>query len=152
MKRIETRYLVIILIWISACSSGPQPITYGTDGCQFCKMTIMDKKYGAELVTSKGKVFKYDATECMINYTKQNAVQAEKDALFVTNYLDPHDWIIAKEAIFLRSPNLPSPMGQFITAFKSMESVKEVQLELGGEIQNFEEVIQSLNNNQIGIR
>ena len=30
-------------------------------------MTIVDPRYGAELVTTKGKVYKYDAVECLIN-------------------------------------------------------------------------------------
>ena len=31
-------------------------------------MTIVDKVHAAEIVTQKGKVYKFDATECMINF------------------------------------------------------------------------------------
>jgi copper chaperone NosL len=33
-------------------------------------MTIVDKVHAAEIVTKKGKVCKFDATECMINYER----------------------------------------------------------------------------------
>jgi len=152
MKKSKLKFAGLFLIFFYSCTTEPQPISYGTDACHFCKMTIMDNKYGSELITSKGKVFKFDAVECMINYTIQNAEQTEKANLYVTNYEDPHDWILANNAVFLRSPNLPSPMGQFITSVKKMESAKEIQLEMGGEIQNFDEVIQSINKNQAGFK
>ena len=60
------------LIFISACTVEPQPIQYGRDNCAFCKMTIVDGRYGSELVSSKGKVFKFDAVECLINFDLQN--------------------------------------------------------------------------------
>ena len=31
-------------------------------------MTIVDNKHSAELVTTKGKVYKFDAIECMIRH------------------------------------------------------------------------------------
>lgn len=147
MKNNKIFYLLISLLVITSCSTEPVPISYGSEGCQFCKMTIMDQKYGAEIITSKGKIFKFDAVECMINFTKQNIELTKGSTLYVINYNDPHDWLIAKNAVFLRSQKLPSPMGQFITTFNSTESAKKVQLEMGGEIQNFDEVVLSLTKN-----
>ena len=54
----------------SACSKGHQPINYGEDECEFCKMMVMDKRYGAELVTDKGKIYFFDSIECLaVSYT-----------------------------------------------------------------------------------
>ena len=33
-----------------------------------CKMTLVDKKFGAEVVTKKGKVYKFDDLNCMIKF------------------------------------------------------------------------------------
>ena len=60
--------LVLIISLLSACTPAPKPIEYGSDMCHYCKMTIMDKQHAAELVTDKGKVFPFDAIECMIHY------------------------------------------------------------------------------------
>ena len=61
-----------LLLLFAACSPQPRPIEYGTDLCDFCRMTIVDKQHAAELVTDKGRVYKFDAIECMVNYLEQN--------------------------------------------------------------------------------
>ena len=58
--------LTISLVLIISCKVEESPINYGQDACKFCKMTIVDKQHAAEIVTKKGKPFKYDAIECMV--------------------------------------------------------------------------------------
>ena len=57
-----------ILVLFQQCTQEPEPLVYGKDVCQFCKMTLMDHKFGAELVTNKGKVYKFDDINCMLNF------------------------------------------------------------------------------------
>ena len=59
----------ILLLLISSCNTEPQKINYGKDLCEHCKMTIMDKKFGAELITKKGKTMKFDSGECTCYFT-----------------------------------------------------------------------------------
>ena len=40
---------------IAGCNPKPEKITFGKDNCAECKMTIMDPKFGGEIVTKKGK-------------------------------------------------------------------------------------------------
>jgi copper chaperone NosL len=122
---------------LSSCNSGPQAIDYGNDGCHFCKMTIVDKIHGSELITDKGKVFKFDATECMLNYLDENKDQPVSRLL--TNYYEaPTEFISLEEATFLISKNFPSPMGANLTAFKTKESAEKIKAEKGGELYDFE--------------
>ena len=65
-----TKILVVIAAFISGCSNAPEPIAYGHMSCDFCKMTVVDQQYAAQLVTTKGKSFVFDAAECMINYSR----------------------------------------------------------------------------------
>ena len=67
------RFLLIsaAAVLIIGCEVKPQEIAYGQDACHFCKMTIVDRQHAAELVTVKGKAFKYDAIECMMNHLKR---------------------------------------------------------------------------------
>ena len=37
---------------LTACSAEPEPIAYGSDACDFCRMNIVDKTHAAQLVTS----------------------------------------------------------------------------------------------------
>ena len=88
-------------------------------------MTIADSRYGAELVTKKGKVYKFDAVECMVHYQQQDEVPTA--ALYLVNtYDEPGILKPAEECKFLISKKLPSPMGANLTAFSSTDQLQKV--------------------------
>jgi copper chaperone NosL len=118
---------------VSSCTPTPEEINYGSDICHFCKMTIVDQQHAAELVTNKGKVFKFDAIECMLNYQKENA-ESDFAIQLVNVYESPKELINAEECHFLISKAIPSPMGAFLTAFKNEAASKEIQAAKGGEL------------------
>ena len=118
---------------ISSCTPTPEPISYGSDMCQFCKMTIVDQQHASELVTKKGKVFKFDAIECMLNFTKESDESSFAFQL-VNVYDSPKELISAEESYFLISQSIPSPMGAFLTAFKNKKTAIEYQTTKGGEV------------------
>lgn len=128
---------VLALVLMSACTKESKPIDYGNDGCHFCKMTIVDKTYGSELITDKGKVFKFDAAECMINFLNENK-DLPTSKLLTNYYEEPTKFITVEEATFLISENLPSPMGANLTAFKTKSSAEKVLAEKGGDLYTWE--------------
>ncbi|GAA3645671.1 hypothetical protein GCM10022397_33220 [Flavivirga jejuensis] len=106
-------------------------------------MTIVDKVHAAEIVTKKGKTYKFDATECMINFIKE--FDTSKIQLYLSNnYKEPEVLIDATQATFLISKNIPSPMGAFLSAFKSQEDAKKTQEEKGGILYNWEALLAHL--------
>jgi copper chaperone NosL len=132
--------LIALILVLSACSSKPVAIEYGVDGCHFCKMTIVDKLHAAEVVTQKGKVYKFDATECMINFMDGFDISTIK--LYLSNnYTEPEALIDATTATFLISKKVPSPMGAFLSAFKIKEDAIDVQAAKGGTIYTWEELL-----------
>ena len=58
---------VAVGILLLSCTIKPEKINFGSDMCHFCQMTIVDRQHAAQYVTSKGKQFKFDAIECMLN-------------------------------------------------------------------------------------
>ncbi len=130
-------FLVIILV---SCSPKPQEINYYEDECFYCRMIISDPNFGAELVTKKGKVFKYDSAECMLNdYNEQEEEQFEH--VLVTDYTQPNKLIDATNSTFLISENLPSPMGGNLSAYEKEQNAMMLQGLKGGKIHNFIEVV-----------
>jgi copper chaperone NosL len=121
------------------CTPEAQPIAYGTDNCHHCKMTITDSRYGSELVTKKGKVFKFDSVECMAVHLNKDAKAEDVHMVLVTDYTKPNTLIDASQAVFLQSENLPSPMGMYLTAFSGDETAIEFQNEKGGALLNWTE-------------
>lgn len=128
-------FIFIIGIFLSSCSVEPQEILFGEDACEFCKMTIVDRQHATELVSSKGKAFKFDAIECMMNYLDRNVIDSEKMAyILVMDYDQPGDLIDAKEAAYIYSENIASPMGAFLSAVSSEEVANQIVELKGGEV------------------
>jgi copper chaperone NosL len=109
---------------VLACSKTPEPINYGTDMCQYCKMTIVTRTHAAQMVTQKGKQYKFDAIECMIRFlgTKQDLIL--NSTLLVTNYDSPGNMTNAKNAGYVVCQDITSPMGANLTGFTSIELAK----------------------------
>ncbi|MEX2350049.1 MAG: nitrous oxide reductase accessory protein NosL [Flavobacteriaceae bacterium] len=125
--------LFIVFVLFASCSNQAEPINYGSDACHFCKMTIVSKTHSAQAVSAKGKQFKYDAIECMVNdLTTEN--NAEMAILLVANYLDAGNMIPAEKATYLVSENIPSPMGANLSATASNDDAKQLKTENGGEL------------------
>ncbi|MEY8019304.1 nitrous oxide reductase accessory protein NosL [Muriicola sp. E247] len=131
--------LITFLIIGYGCSRGPKPIDYGSDGCHYCRMTIVDRQHAAEIVTQKGRVYKFDATECMLNQLK-DFEEVELELFLVNDYDSPGTLIDATKATFLISKNIPSPMGEFLTAFKTPENAQEAKNVNGGELYTWDEL------------
>ncbi|HEX9826116.1 MAG TPA: nitrous oxide reductase accessory protein NosL [Flavobacteriaceae bacterium] len=146
MKTLKHGLSLTLLLLFFGCNVSPQPIDYGHDACHFCKMTIVDKVHAAEIVTKKGKIFKFDATECMVNFMKEFDVSEIK--FYLTNqYLEPEILINATKATFLISTNIPSPMGAFITAFEKKADAEKTRTEKEGTLYTWNELINHLNKN-----
>jgi len=134
--------MILILAGFTACNPEVEPISFGNDDCSFCKMTIVDQRYGAELLTTKGKVFKYDAIECMINALCENAHNEAKHlhSAYFINFSNPGMLINVKESTVLYSKNLPSPMGANLTGFKNNEDANKFMDDSDGKILTWEGV------------
>ena len=131
--------MIFLLILPGSCKVEPEPIAYGSDVCHFCRMTIVDRQHGAELVTDKGKVFKFDAVECMLNH--MNDVNTQPFSIFLVNgYTRPGELIEASGATYLISEGIPSPMGAFLTAFEDTTEAREAQLLYGGQLYAWREI------------
>lgn len=81
-------------------------------------MTIVDQKFGAEVLTRKGRNYKFDDLHCLAAFDKEGTVPAADRAqvLFI-DYETPHGFIDAKKAVLLQGGTLHSPMNGNIAAF-----------------------------------
>jgi copper chaperone NosL len=137
MHRILFSFIVLLI----GCNVQPEPIQYGKEACHFCQMNIVDARFGAQLVTTKGKIFKFDAIECMINYKMESTLAEDDYAHIVINSFDKKGELIpAQTSVFLRSSELPSPMGMYITPFENKKMAMEQQSIHGGEIFDWDEL------------
>lgn len=138
-------FIFLIVILFISCDAQPDPIDYGHDDCSYCKMTIVDKAHSAQLVTNKGKQYKYDAIECMVRNILAVPELSSKSKMYVANYKSPGIIIDAKKASYIISPKIKSPMGANLSA---VSDVKEANILLkinGGEIYTWKTLLTHLN-------
>ena len=137
MKRIMP--VALLLAILNACSIRPEPINYGEDNCVHCQMTIMDHRYGTEAVTDKGKVYKFDSIECLMEFLDEKKDSPDNFSLYLfTPYDQPGRLTDATTCSVLHSKNLPSPMGMYLTAFETEPAALKFRDNFGGRLYDWE--------------
>ena len=132
---------VVILVFV-ACSVGPEKINYGEDHCVNCEMTIMDKRYGTEIVTAKGKVYKFDSVECLAEFLNGDKINNQEVKLvLVTPFNYPEVLVDANTSQILHCKDLPSPMGKYLTAFKDEAEATPFREQFGGALYSWDTLL-----------
>src|SRR5690242_7074487 len=110
---------IATLIVLAQCQRGAtEPVAiHPNDMCTFCRMSISEKRYAAELIDEDGEVFKFDDIGCMANFIKQKRNKATVHACFVMDF-DRREWLKAENAFYVRSSELRTPMNGGIVAFQ----------------------------------
>lgn len=109
------------MLMFSSCDQKPQPVRLNKDNCAFCEMTISDLRFATELITSKGRVYKFDDLSCMIRYMKENANQAHK-GIYISDFLPPHALTDVNTMTLIEGDKVQSPMGGNMAAFSNADS------------------------------
>lgn len=116
--------LLISLVAFSSCNTEPEPLKVGKDNCSACKMTIADARFGAELVTKTGKIFKFDDIACLKAYLQTlETVTAEEAKIYFADYSGTHALIPATEAKLLKGSEIQCPMQGDLVAFGNADSL-----------------------------
>ena len=135
--------LMFLLFLIFSCGKVEEPINYGHDECEYCRMLITDNKYGAELITGKGKVYKYDSIECLINYALvENLIGNNEVRMLVSDFSDPGNFADARSAFYLHNDEYRSPMGLNTMAFSEESKLTVFESENGGSRLSWIEVVE----------
>jgi len=132
---------LLILVLFLACSKEPVPIHFGEDGCSHCRMLISDQRFGGELVTKRGKSYKFDSIECMAAYILKGHTGSDKIySLWTINFNKPETFIDANQSWYLISDSLKSPMGLNLSSFEDQSSANVMKENYKGEIIRWQEV------------
>lgn len=133
--------IALLCIFFSSCDTGPSPITAGKDNCSFCKMTITDVKYAAELVTTKGKVYKFDDVHCLLAFDKEKAVAGKqvKD-IYLSDFTGSHSLIKADEGFLLYGGQIRGPMNGNIIAVSNKDSLIKLATYFNAEETTWQQV------------
>ncbi|MBT3282170.1 MAG: hypothetical protein HOC22_00950 [Cryomorphaceae bacterium] len=146
-------HLIGLIFLFISCNFSPEPINYGVDECNYCKMIIVDNAHSSEIFTNKGKSYKFDSIECMVNYLHENhdtdyVQKPDKTLILVSNFNSPGSMLNVTNAKFLISEKISSPMGANLSAFTSIKEILEIDnnaqiLDWNTLVENFRNLIQN---------
>lgn len=133
--------VVLLCVFLSSCNTGPEAIIAAKDNCYFCKMTITDVKYAAEIVTTKGKVYKFDDIHCLLVFTKakQNEEKLVKD-IYLSDFTGNHSLIKADESFLLHGGVIRGPMNGNIIAFGNKDSLQKMAIQFNASKATWQQV------------
>jgi copper chaperone NosL len=137
--------IIFLSVLLVSCSPKPEPFKYGKDNCDFCKMGIVDSKFGGEVITKKGKLYKFDDLICMSRFLQSGTLKENEIAKkVVINFEKENDFLDASTAVFWISPELKSPMGSNTAAFVSQDAAEKAKAGKEGQLLRWEELYQKI--------
>ena len=142
--------IFIITILFVSCSKEPVPIRFNEDECAYCQMIISDQRYGTELITTKGKIYKYDSIECLAAYLiEEKKGTDDLQSIWTIDFKFPEKFVDATKAWYLHSELLKSPMGLNLCSFKDKNSAENIKNVFPGELIRWQDVKEIVKKNWI---
>ena len=131
-----------LLIFLSSCNTTPKPIKIGIDACSFCKMTISDNRFGGEIITKKGKIYKFDDIHCLVSFKKSEALKGEDiNHIYFVDFDSTHEFIEASKAYLFKSISFHSPMAGNIVAFEDGRALNNTAQKFSGTTVNWNDLV-----------
>ena len=141
-KKMKHKIALVLLpaLFLLSCSEAkPIQAKLNVDNCDYCKMTISDAKFVAEIITKKGRIYKFDDIDCMRNYNKENP-NPDGVKLFVADFEQPEAFLNVAEASFVKGDTIASPMGGNTVAFSDAKKAETFSANLPVQILNWSDI------------
>jgi len=138
-NKLSIASILIALCYLSGCSQSiPKPVPIQSeDMCGYCRMSITEKQFAAELITPDEKVFKFDDAGCLMNFIETR--DSKTAALYVTDF-NSRAWIPAERAYYVSTAKVQTPMGGGFLAFQNANDASDAVLKYNGRLLIFGEL------------
>lgn len=114
--------VIIITVMLSSCGQiKSEPIILNKDNCEACKMTIADPRFACEIVTKKGRVYKFDDIACLKNHLKEEDKNKLAETL-IADFANDHQLKNIQDCYYVEFKSINSPMQGNIIAFANKDS------------------------------
>jgi copper chaperone NosL len=112
----------MILLACAACAGSGTPATLDTknDTCNFCRMTVSDRRLAAQIVSPGDEPRFFDDLDCLSRYLREHSLSHDA-GVFVADHRTG-EWINASSAAYSRLPHAATPMASGLVAHASPES------------------------------
>ena len=136
-KTTKVAVAVCLLLTLQSCSSGPQPIQYGNNACDYCKMMIMQKQFACEWVTGKGKVYRFDDLHCLLKFKGEKKLEG---LAYVNDFNGTKQLVATSDLVFVQSAEVKAPMGGTFAAFANKQEAEAFVRTHNGALLSWQQV------------
>ncbi len=130
MNKLITLLLLLLLSCKGESEIRPVEIHYGEDTCERCRMIITQKEFSAQYILVDGRAKIFDDIGCMVHSLEKEGKKVA--AVFVRDY-HSGEWIDGKEAFYIGSHTIKSPMGYGVIATKDRERAEKTAHQKGAK-------------------
>lgn len=116
-RRPRTAATVIVAsAMLMACGpTGARAIALGEELCGYCRMSIIDARFGAQVRLTTGRSLVFDSVECLAGFVAATSADRIAEA-WVTDFMHPGTFVPVAEAAFWVVGGGISPMGKGLLA------------------------------------
>jgi len=111
------------IVLLAACgggTQGPAPLDTKNEACAWCRMSVSDLRFAAQLTAPGHEPKFFDDAGCLRDWLKAPREEAPWTA-WVTDH-ETKEWVKAKDALFTRNPSVQTPMNSGLVAHASAAS------------------------------
>jgi copper chaperone NosL len=141
----------------SACGgavpAGPPEIQLGIDACDGCGMVIAEPRYAAAAVADDGALrrgLKFDDIGCLARW-EANASRSKLRERWVHDR-SSGEWIDVSAATFVQNPELSTPMGSGLSAFKNRSDADVLSAERGAQPLSWSAILNRARDGSLQVR
>jgi copper chaperone NosL len=140
-RRVPAVVGAVSLAAAAACGgTGPRPFVLGEDSCNYCRMAIVDARYGGQAITTTGRAYTFDSVECLANWVRTAPTGTVRD-VYVIDLQHPGTFVRADSAGFLRGVLINGPMGKGIAGFATPQLAEQQRAMVGGRMSSWSEIV-----------
>ncbi len=114
----------VALAALTACGGsavGPAEIDTRHDACRFCRMTVSDLRFAAQVVAPGDEPLAFDDLGCLASYLTGRQALRSDAVVFVADHRT-REWVRADAATFTRVTSLETPMSSHMIAHRDAAS------------------------------
>lgn len=118
--RIAAAVSILLLAACGGGAEGPAPVDTKNDACAWCRMSVSDLRFAAQLTAPGHEPKLFDDAGCLRDWLKEPREAAEWTA-----WLSDHrtkEWVKAADAVVVRDPAIQTPMDSGLVAWASAAS------------------------------
>jgi len=142
----------VLAVLVAACGvAGPEPLGWNEVACTHCHMTLADRRFGAEVVTTTGRFFQFDDIGCAAEHLSSRAIAPDEvSSVWVIDYIRPDTLIAAATATFVQSDSFRTPMGSGLAATANAATADSLARATGGKVRTWNEVLATAEQDFLG--